>query len=810
MKLKSIIGISITMIMASLAAENQLSFDKQEYQKTVWSQANPWFPPNVAPPNRTGGTDYAWHEYSSEPQLMWKKVAEVCKPYGMTGIQMEVSLRDDGIIHHMEALKPMLDGFQSAGNGFKGMPFITTVPAKNRQTLIKTWEKYFDATWPILATHPNAFRINGMPVMTSYRVDTYSVEDWQYLRKHLEKKYGKFIILFNTWMGAFRKAPNKIIDYLKVFDGVTAYAAWTIEAQREHMKMLTKIMKEQFPDKIFEAAVHNTYTQHFNYGGNIPEFTEKYRNSLVCALEAKPDSLVLTNFFDIYENSRILPSYEYEDVLLELLRWYTASWRQAPYYSQENYNFYLSNFISIYAGDSPRFEFLALPGKMKHKADVKLEVADAAGKVLYTSATIIVTPGTFKAHKWVLPTLQFAAYRELYPRLVVNGKKYDFSPPTMIDPSLRSHLLWYTRSIKNQLSINKGSKTWIFCGGQPGSCIKMPNDGFGYLQAAFTSLSNGTSRTGGSFVRLLRNGAEFMRFKRWNADLAESLQLPSPGATCDSYSLELVNKQGIRYRTPSIYLSGKRFGKKVSIPIVTQDQNIHEIEFQADRVPYYYYPCNIPCGSLLIDCSGYSHDGFMGGTGYGGGHLLRTGYRHEHIGGLRGETYPHSPSYVIAENNTFLHFSGNDYICLQGGTMFPYASTIELEIRPIKNGTMGILGAGNNQIQLMLREDGKLLVARSTGNSPALKQFVSDIALKYNQWSHIAVVYDCNTLIAYINGKVAGKMKIAPSKRHEIFNAMVLGATCKNLNQPDLFYKGDMRNVRIYGRALSPHEFLIQ
>lgn len=89
------------------------------------------------------------------------------------------------------------------------------------------------------------------------------------------------------------------------------------------------------------------------------------------------------------------------------------------------------------------------------------------------------------------------------------------------------------------------------------------------------------------------------------------------------------------------------------------------------------------------------------------------------------------------------HFNGNDYICLQGGTMFPYASTIELEIRPIKNGTMGILGAGNNQIQLMLQEDGKLLVARSTGNSPALKQFVSDIALKYNQWSHIAVVYDC-------------------------------------------------------------------
>ena len=53
-------------------------------------------------------------------------------------------------------------------------------------------------------------------------------------------------------------------------------------------------------------------------------------------------------------------------------------------------------------------------------------------------------------------------------------------------------------------------------------------------------------------------------------------------------------------------------------------------------------------------------------------------------------------------------------------------------------------------------------------------------------------------------------MKIAPSKRHEFFNAMVLGATCKNLNRPDLFYKGDMRNVRIYGRALSPHEFLIQ
>lgn len=152
--------------------------------------------------------------------------------------------------------------------------------------------------------------------------------------EHLRKKYGDFIILFNTWQRTFRKAPNKIIDYLKVFDGVTAYANWTIEAQREHMKMLTKIMKEQFPDKIFEAAVHNTYTQHFNYGGTVPEFTEKYRESLACALGAKPDSLVVTNFFDIYENSRILPSYEYEDVLLELLRWYTPVGEQDPYYSQ--------------------------------------------------------------------------------------------------------------------------------------------------------------------------------------------------------------------------------------------------------------------------------------------------------------------------------------------------------------------------------------------------------------------------------------------------------------------------------------------
>lgn len=780
-------------------SEAKQIFDKSQHKYTVWSQANPWFPPNLMPHQRVGGTDYAWHQYSDSPVEMWKKVAQICKPYGLTGIQLEVSFKGNGEIHHAEYLKYVMEGFAQAGNGFKVMPFITTARCPDRKSIIKLWDKYFNEYYKYLKNHPSLYRLNGIPVITLYTQQNYSVEDWIELRKFLNKKYGPVIMLMNTWMPPLRSDKKLLKKYIEIFDGVTAYANFTPEAQASHMQMVAEIMKD-FPEKIFEASVHNTYTQHYNYGGIFPELTEKLRKSFDIALNVKPDSLVLTNFFDIYENSRILPSYEYDDFILELTKYKKSQWMDIKYHSSNTYPYYLSNFISLYAGQPLRFELLALPANKA--GTVKLELANAAGKRLYISPPVNIPANEFFVYKWELPATSFHEEYEIYPRLIVNDSPYNYSPPTMINPSHRSHLLWYTRSLKNQLKINGNDIEWNFCGGKAGDILDYNEYGIGYFQADFKT-------SNGGIFRLLRNGAEFARWKRSSGNIAESISLPHPGAGCDAYALELLDHSGKRFRTTSIFISGTRKNaKNITIPIVLNNGKLKNLEFQADRIPFYHYRGNIFCGSLLIDSSGYRHDGFMGGVGYGGGHLLNTGYRHEHFGGLNGTVYPQSPRVMSDKGKTYLQFDGNEYICIQGGTMFPYAMTLEFEILRQTDTSAGVMGCGNKQLQVFLRGDGKLLIYRSEGTSSSEKMLISEDEIPKNNWTHVAIVYDAEKISIYIDGKNSGNLKLKPSRRHETFCAMVVGASCINFNRPGSYFKGGLRNIRLTGRNLQTSEFL--
>ena len=820
-------GLWTTLVFGADVKDLRPSFDKRPYLKTCWTQANPWFLPDRLSTEGAckGGPDYAWHRYSQDHVQMWKKVAGIIKPYGMTGIQFELNSLLDGKLIFQEVMLRALEGLKQAGNGVKLMVKWTghkTTPEKQ----IKQFDNLFRELWKTMKTHPNYYRLNGAPVLVVYSSNYVTAERWKKMIDLVEKKYGKIIILANAFKPKLKKSPEIFRKYMQVFDGMTVYANWTSGEQKRFYDMISDIMHNEFPQKIFEISVHNTYTVHYRHSGQFPELNEKYLDSWQDTLSRKPDSLTLTNFFDIYENSRIIPSYELDDIILRTAQFYLEKWRDEKVTQRDKIDIYVSNFTNVLLGKKAKFEVISFP--VKNSAEnikITLQLCNAAGKILHEFPSQTFSSRKFKRLVFTVPTTRFIDELALLPRLKVLSGSYrrttELFPPTMLAVGMRPHVLWWSRSLKNMNNLSSDSRQWLLNNLPAGSVLKYPEDSLAVIRAKLTSNKNvSPSNHYGSLLRIMRNGVEIKRIKRSIFDMSESLELPNPLSSLDWYSLEIVDASERRYLSAPIWVSGKRFGKKVKVPIL--DNDIRKIvTVNADRVPFFHYPCKMDNGPILLDRSGYRHNGYLGAKGYSGGHLKRTAYHFEQVGGLKFLKNESAPKFFKEGKGGFYRFSGKEHIAIQGGTAFPYSATYEIAIRPRRTGRkMTLLASMNDQVKISLAPDGKVIVLRSMKKNGKWKKpfFESKSPVEFDSWNRIAVVYDLKQMSLYIDGQFQGSMLVPPIIKatekdklpaHEAMNSIFIGSAIKNWYHPDApHFEGDIKEIRIYGRNLSPAEFL--
>jgi hypothetical protein len=226
---------------------------------------------------------------------------------------------------------------------------------------------------------------------------------------------------------------------------------------------------------------------------------------------------------------------------------------------------------------------------------------------------------------------------------------------------------------------------------------------------------------------------------------------------------------------------------------------------------------------VVVDVSGWGHNGSVRGSGYGGGHLGHTGYNHYHngpvettFGGKFRSLFRRDP-----DGEGYMSFNGsNDYITVMGGTAFPGACTYELSVRPAETGQdAGLIStAYHNQMQIWLMKDGSVKVSRHSDREVTengkkavrsqLDSFVGNVKLRPGRWTKIAVVYDLRTVTLFVNGVMAGSMSSPPSRSAEWINHVIIGAKYSGIWNPSAHFKGDIRSVRMYGRNLDPSEFL--
>lgn len=184
---------------------------------------------------------------------------------------------------------------------------------------------------------------------------------------------------------------------------------------------------------------------------------------------------------------------------------------------------------------------------------------------------------------------------------------------------------------------------------------------------------------------------------------------------------------------------------------------------------------------------------------------IATNLSYSPVGNLVG-----SPTWM----NTGLRFNGtNDYVECPASIGNDVQSALSLSawVRPERfNDWAGILTKGTNSAPYAMQiwGDGSLRFTANFGSSGGAVgggSWNSTTKLTSNQWQHVAVIYDGTNVRFYFNGVPDANQPAVALRFGVVDEPLTIGA---DLPGGDEYFKGTIRNVRLYGRALSAGEIL--
>ena len=824
----AVLAASLAAAVAANGEDFRPPFDKSDYKGTVAVQVNPWFPLDKPAADAYGGPNIPWIRFGSD---VWRNGMELCAEYGVNAFVPEINEPSawTGV------WRGLLDAAAKSENKDIKVGMFFGFYSKTADDSIKSMKRILGQFREDLKSNPHVLRAGGHPVMLVYTPYKYKIEEWKRIFDALDAEFGRMVYLANFRSLAMARGGSgataehfeqELRKFLQVFDGVSNYGSAGIASQHMCAEVLKRVMKE-FPGKIYEGGIHSTYTCHYHMGGLEVHLSREWRDSVDTYFASDPDSEMLTNLFDHYENSLVYPCYEREDFLLRYIEWALHKWKGRKFRFAKEPEIVLTNHNTIQLGwESLDFEVMAFPIDSKDKEiEVWLELCNTAGEVLRTFKPRKMKLDDFRCESYSVPSTYFAGERGIVPRVKYKwrGKERftDFNPMTLVSPSLRSYHMYWARSTRNHLSSN-GRVDWTMDGVAQGGTLVSKGG-----QTVFTAYLNNKGWVGPAqgyaYTTVKRDWSDFYRTTdaRLKGAMQQVFDLPDPGAGLHYYHVEIENGMGRKAQTlPIWHTNGSRPGA-VDMPVKKEDGTIASYKIEAARVPFWHYPCDTDGGKFLLDASGYRHNGSVRGSGYGGGHLGHMGYNHYHNGALDApkDTF-HTLWRRDGHGKGYLSFNGsNDYVVVMGGTAFPGASTYEISVRPAEFGReMGLFGSGNNQISLDVLADGRVRAARRSENEGVAgtprkgafvnREVVSETRLEVGKWTKIQVVYDLTRLRLYVGGKLQGEVDSAPIANHEWETHLIIGAKCSWVWNPKDNFKGDIRDIRIYGRSLSPGEFL--
>ena len=227
---------------------------------------------------------------------------------------------------------------------------------------------------------------------------------------------------------------------------------------------------------------------------------------------------------------------------------------------------------------------------------------------------------------------------------------------------------------------------------------------------------------------------------------------------------------------------------------------IQRVSWDSDNLPVFGSP--VPIGSWI-----------SGATNFLAVHLPLT----ETNGAIAGNLgYAPTGALVGAPvwSNPGIRLDGtNDYVVISRttGNDVQDALTLSAWVRPERfNDWAGIVTKGTNAAPyaMQLWSDGSLRFTAnwgSPGGGIGGNSWNSTSKLVKDQWQHVAVAYDGAKVRFYINGVLDANQPVVVLRFGVVDEPLVIGA---DLPGGDEYFKGAIRDVRLYGRALGRTELV--
>ena len=309
-----------------------------------------------------------------------------------------------------------------------------------------------------LAT-PETFKIDGSLIISSYHGHVYSPEEWKELLAPYRKRYGskvKFMCEMRLVCYALNKeynlnggkvsetflenSRNTIRNYLEVMDGINfsgsnhltvtkagfpAYAFNADAYEKIIVPLVAGVLAEEKYNgkKLLGLSAHKVYAMNISHKSNVDEEgTAGLRRSLITALAANPDYILMPEWNEINENTHIEPTVSDARTNQRVIRAVLGKETAAEDHSVPHFilSFRQENDL---AAPIP-IELLGLPDKKATPYTVKLKLFAPDGKTMLKEfPEYSFNHRDIQAEFIMEPAQNYAQYRFIIPELTVTQGK---------------------------------------------------------------------------------------------------------------------------------------------------------------------------------------------------------------------------------------------------------------------------------------------------------------------------------------------------------------------------------------------------
>ena len=645
-------------------------------------------------------------------------------------------------------LSPMFDGLGR---------FDVTVDAIVAK--VRAWFEEF-------AAEPCVVRCQGKPVILTYAPYGTSPEKWQEVLARLHDagcdaywvgEYGHYCVL----------GPEPTLDearpWLTLFPAANSFP----EMSPARTKTVVDQYRNVCPDGQWVGSTKIGYWRPEIAVYQSQQGTKTFRDSWQAMTDCGVNWVQQATWNDFSENHHVMPSENYGSVFCALNRYLVRQWKGLPA-DLDGPKLYLSQQQEVLTGEEAQFELLALLRPEDVPAKVALQLATADGKLLKDFGPMIFDRAGLQTADLTLPVPDVPQGGLLIPRAELrprNGSPLTLDGPyTIVSPGgyrpERNHS-WLHTGLGQAAPV----KCLLTLDGRTGGSLPQAET---HGQASVVVDSEAALAD----VEILHNGLQ-----AWSVRRDPSKAAPAPTSTL-SPKLPLHRREVLDwgwYAARAVTADGR---------LITSRPVFVERPAEAG-VTVGLWTFDNDTETTILDSSPWLHDGRLG---------ARTQYE------------VHRPQHAPDQwGGKCLSFDGvDDRVLLEGPVVPPNTYTVECWVNwpgfaeGAPKGQL-LFSTANAAVVLGIGDKDQLRVSRHSEGRWYLAQ--DPDPLPKNQWTHVAVSYDGQTMRVYRGGTEVAKTA-APGDS----NCGQVAIGWNSVTNGD-FLRGLIDEVRVSAKVLKPEEF---